>query len=88
VGTEDLVAALDQERLGGAALDVTDLEPLPEGHPLWRSPRVLITPHTAHPPAAKQASFVRRVAESCARFAAGEPWVGVVDTGSSHSSWG
>jgi phosphoglycerate dehydrogenase-like enzyme len=81
VVTDDLVAALDQERLGGAALDVTDPEPLPEGHPLWRSPRVLITPHTANPPAAKQASFVRRVAENCARFAAGEPLVGVVDAG-------
>ena len=46
--TDDLVAVLAEERIGGAALDVTDPEPLPEGHPLWAEPRCIITPHTAN----------------------------------------
>jgi len=47
VVTPDLVAALADGRIGGAGLDVTDPEPLPPGHPLWRAPNVLITPHVA-----------------------------------------
>lgn len=47
VVTADLVAALEDGRLGGAGLDVTDPEPLPPDHPLWRAPNVLITPHVA-----------------------------------------
>ncbi|MEE4599048.1 NAD(P)-dependent oxidoreductase [Streptomyces sp. DSM 41524] len=44
--TDALVAELDSERLR-AALDVTDPEPLPEGHPLWKVPGLLLTPHVA-----------------------------------------
>ena len=47
VVTSDLVDALKDGRIGGAGLDVTDPEPLPAGHPLWRAPNVLITPHVA-----------------------------------------
>lgn len=47
VVTDDLVAALRDGRLGGAGLDVTDPEPLPPDHALWRAPNVLITPHVA-----------------------------------------
>ncbi len=47
VVTGDLVDALKDGRIGGAGLDVTDPEPLPADHPLWRSPNVLITPHVA-----------------------------------------
>jgi phosphoglycerate dehydrogenase-like enzyme len=47
VDTEALVAALRRGELGGAALDVTDPEPLPEDHPLWTFENVLITPHNA-----------------------------------------
>ena len=42
-----LVRALESGRLGGAALDVTPIEPLPADHPLWRFDNVVITPHTA-----------------------------------------
>ncbi len=47
VVTDDLVAALQDGRIGGAGLDVTDPEPLPPAHPLWRAPNVIITPHVA-----------------------------------------
>jgi D-3-phosphoglycerate dehydrogenase len=48
VDTDALVAALASGSIGGAALDVTDPEPLPDGHPLWTEPRALITPHRAN----------------------------------------
>jgi phosphoglycerate dehydrogenase-like enzyme len=47
VVTDDLHAALKDGRLGGAGLDVTDPEPLPADHPLWRAPNVIITPHVS-----------------------------------------
>ena len=47
VVTADLIAALEDGRIGGAGLDVTDPEPLPADHPLWKAPNVLITPHVA-----------------------------------------
>ncbi len=49
VDTDALVAALAAGSIAGAALDVTDPEPLPDGHPLWSEPRALITPHIANP---------------------------------------
>jgi phosphoglycerate dehydrogenase-like enzyme len=45
VNTDDLIEALNSETIAGAALDVTDPEPLPEEHPLWRAKNVTITPH-------------------------------------------
>ncbi|WGW13532.1 NAD(P)-dependent oxidoreductase [Saxibacter everestensis] len=48
VDTGALVDALTKGDIGGAALDVTDPEPLPQGHPLWELPNVLITPHCAN----------------------------------------
>jgi phosphoglycerate dehydrogenase-like enzyme len=47
VVTDALVAALASDALAGAGLDVTDPEPLPKEHPLWRLPNVIITPHVA-----------------------------------------
>ena len=50
VDTDALVAALAAGSIGGAALDVTDPEPLPDDHPLWSEPRALITPHVGNTP--------------------------------------
>jgi len=79
VDTGALVEALAAGEIAGAALDVTDPEPLPDGHPLWSEPRALITPHVANPPASWKRSLVERVRENVARYAAGEPLAGVID---------
>jgi phosphoglycerate dehydrogenase-like enzyme len=79
VVTADLMAALESGRIAGAGLDVTDPEPLPEGHPLWRMPRVIITPHIS---ARTEGSSERRwllVRENLRRYVAGEPLLSVVD---------
>lgn len=47
VDTAALVAALDRGWIRGAAVDVTDPEPLPEGHPLWKAKNLIITPHVS-----------------------------------------
>jgi phosphoglycerate dehydrogenase-like enzyme len=79
VDTGALVAALAEGAIGGAALDVTDPEPLPDGHPLWESERCIITPHTADTMEMLQPLLARRIRDNVARFAAGEPLLGVVD---------
>lgn len=79
VDTDALVAALRAGWIGGAALDVTDPEPLSLGHPLWGMPQVLITPHVANPPQAKAASLAKRVRENTERLRDGRPLVGVLD---------
>lgn len=77
--TDDLVAALAEGTIGGAALDVTDPEPLPDDHPLWGFDNVLITPHTANTRAMGRALLRERVIDNVRRFAAGEPLLGPVD---------
>lgn len=79
VVTDDLVEALQTGSIGGAALDVTDPEPLPEGHPLWGLPNCIITPHTANTLAMAKPLLARRVTENVRRYVAGEPLIGVVD---------
>ncbi|MYE02888.1 MAG: glyoxylate/hydroxypyruvate reductase A [Alphaproteobacteria bacterium] len=73
----DLVAALDSGRLGGAWLDVTDPEPLPPGDPLWRHPKVWITPHVAG--VTNPVTGAALVAENIRRARAGEPLTHPVD---------
>ncbi|CAN5415729.1 D-isomer specific 2-hydroxyacid dehydrogenase family protein [soil metagenome] len=80
VRTNDLVAALSSGRIAGAALDVTDPEPLPDGHPLWSEPRALITPHSADTAEMIMPLLARRVTENVRCFMAGQPLVGVVDS--------
>jgi phosphoglycerate dehydrogenase-like enzyme len=79
VRTDALVAALRDGTIGGAALDVTDPEPLPDGHPLWTCPNCIITPHTADTWEMIMPLLADRVRVNVARFAAGEPLVGLVD---------
>lgn len=79
VVTDDLVGALTASQIGGAALDVTDPEPLPDGHPLWHLDNCLITPHTANTWEMAEPLFAARVRENVSRFGAGQPLVGVVD---------
>ena len=74
---EDLLAALDSGRLGGAALDVFRTEPLPAQHRFWSHPRVRITPHVAaRTLVAESAAQVARKISSLER---GEPVTGLVD---------
>ncbi|HEX9765161.1 MAG TPA: NAD(P)-dependent oxidoreductase, partial [Nitriliruptorales bacterium] len=79
VDTGALVDALRTGGIRGAGLDVTDPEPLPDGHPLWRMPNVLITPHVANTREMAEPELSERVTDNVRRFAAGEPLEGVVD---------
>lgn len=79
VVTDDLVAALRAGAIGGAALDVTDPEPLPAGHPLWDLDNCLITPHTANTWAMAEPLFAERVRANVERSAGGGPLLGLVD---------
>jgi phosphoglycerate dehydrogenase-like enzyme len=79
VDTGALVTALDDAVIAGAALDVTDPEPLPDGHPLWTQERCIITPHTANTLEMAERPFADRVRENVARFAAGDALIGLVD---------
>ena len=79
VVTADLVAALTDGRLGGAGLDVTDPEPLPPEHALWRAPNVLITPHVSAVVELGEEPRWLIVRENLRRFAAGGRLLSEVD---------
>jgi len=78
VDTDALVAELTSGRLR-AALDVTDPEPLPAGHPLWSAPNLLLTPHVAGTVPEAIARAAAAINEQLARVLAGEPLQNVVD---------
>ncbi|PSK89613.1 D-3-phosphoglycerate dehydrogenase [Murinocardiopsis flavida] len=79
VDTDALLHALDTGGIAGAALDVTDPEPLPDGHPLWTHPRAIVTPHVANPTATLAAALDTRLAENIRRYRDGAALLGVVD---------
>ncbi len=79
VDTDALVAALRCGEIGGAALDVTDPEPLPTGHPLWDLPNAIITPHVANPSAAQLPLLAEHVAANVRRFVAGAELASVIE---------
>ncbi|MFJ4910810.1 2-hydroxyacid dehydrogenase [Streptomyces sp. NPDC088726] len=79
VDTKALLSELESGRLH-VALDVTDPEPLPSGHPLWHAPNVLITPHVGGSTSAFLPRAKRLIAGQLSRFAAGEPVHNVVRT--------
>lgn len=77
VDTDALLAELNSERLR-AAVDVTDPEPLPQGHPLWTVPGMLISPHVGGATTAFEPRALRLVRDQLARYAAGDPLTNVV----------
>jgi phosphoglycerate dehydrogenase-like enzyme len=76
--TDDLVWALQHDVIGGAALDVTDPEPLPADHPLWSLPNCLITPHVGNTPEMAVPLLSERITTNVRHFAHGEPLIGPV----------
>jgi D-2-hydroxyacid dehydrogenase (NADP+) len=74
-----LVRALDEKRLAGAGVDVTDPEPLPKDHPLWKFPNVIITPHIAGRSDEDTVRMVGTIQENIRRFVDGRPLINVVD---------
>lgn len=79
VDTDALVAALHRGDIAGAALDVTEPEPLPDGHPLWTEPRCLITPHMADTPEMTAPLLAERIRINVAAFLSDARFTGVVD---------
>lgn len=85
IDTDALIAALESGHLWGAGLDVTDPEPLPDGHPLWSAPRTVVTSHCADTPEMVEPLLALRVRENVAALLAGDGrFVGVVDAGSGY----
>ena len=79
VDTDAVVESLAVGHLGGVGLDVTEPEPLPDGHPLWDDPRVIVTSHTANPGAEHRRLLTARVEANVARWRAGRTLLGRVD---------
>ena len=79
VHTDDLIEALNSGQIAGAGLDVTDPEPLPEGHALWSANNILITPHTADTNEMVERMFSVRVVENVRAYLGKGSWVGTVD---------
>jgi len=77
VVTADLLAALDAGRLGRAVLDVFPVEPLPEDSPLWRHPKITITPHHSGPSTPR--AMIPDILPNLRRYAEGLPPEGAVD---------
>jgi phosphoglycerate dehydrogenase-like enzyme/glyoxylase-like metal-dependent hydrolase (beta-lactamase superfamily II) len=78
VDTAALVQALQSKKLAGAGLDVTDPEPLPSDHPLWKLPNAIVTPHVSGQSPGTTSRTRRLFVENMRRFANGEPLVNVV----------
>jgi phosphoglycerate dehydrogenase-like enzyme len=74
-----LVKAMDEKRLAGAGVDVTDPEPLPKDHPLWKFPNAVITPHVAGRSDQDAGRMVGTIKENLKRFVEGKPMINVVD---------
>ncbi|WP_433621752.1 D-isomer specific 2-hydroxyacid dehydrogenase family protein [Nocardia sp. CA-120079] len=79
IDTDALVRALEDGSIGGAALDVTEPEPLPAGHPLWTLPNAIVTPHVANPATGLTVVLADHVAANVERFATGQPLLATID---------
>lgn len=80
VDSSALEQALNSGQIMGAAIDVTEPEPLPDGHPLWTAQNILITPHMADTPEMTGPLLVERIRTNVAAFVTGSTFTGVVDT--------
>jgi phosphoglycerate dehydrogenase-like enzyme len=79
VDQDALLEALSSGQIAGAATDVTYPEPLPEGHAMWREPKLIITPHTADTLPQVTRLFSERLRVNVNAWLAGDPLTGVVD---------
>jgi len=79
VVTQDLLSALESGQIAGAGIDVTDPEPLPDGHPAWDEPNLIITPHTADTKEMVKRLFSIRLRENVSAYLGSGDWVGLVD---------
>lgn len=79
VDQDALLAALDGDRLGSAILDVTDPEPLPEGHPLYAHPKARITPHISYTSSSHFSRLADLIMGNFDRYIAGQPLLEIVD---------
>jgi phosphoglycerate dehydrogenase-like enzyme len=79
VVTDDLVAALNNGTIAGAGLDVTDPEPLPRDHALWKAKNIIITPHMSGQSDLGQGSRILILREQLRRFVTGDKLLSVVD---------
>ncbi len=79
VDQEALLASLNSGHLAGAGIDVTDPEPLPDGHPLWQAPRCIVTGHTADTPEMTEPLLAERVRRNVEALLGDGRFVGVVD---------
>jgi phosphoglycerate dehydrogenase-like enzyme len=80
VDHEALLDALLANKIGGAGLDVTTPEPLPDGHPLWDVPNCIISPHVGNTAEMGLPLIAERVRLNVARWIARDPLLGPVDT--------
>ncbi len=79
VDADALVAAIHAKQIAGAGLDVAPVEPLPADHPLWTTPNVIMTPHTAGASQFRIPRNMDRFCRNLAHFRAGEPLEGLID---------
>lgn len=79
VVTADLLTALESKVIAGAGIDVTDPEPLPDGHPLWNAPNLIITPHTADTNEMVIRMFSDRLRLNTLAYLNRGEWIGVVN---------
>lgn len=80
VDTEALMKALQDGTIGGAGLDVVEPEPVPEGHPIWKAPRLILTPHVSADSDVDEDVRWLLIRENLRRFVAGGKMLSVVDT--------
>ena len=74
-----LMAALRDDRIAGAGLDVTEVEPVPDDSPLWSTPNLIVTPHRAGFSQRRRAETLQFAAEQLERYLTGQPLANVTD---------